>query len=227
MQSTTDRIIEQWILEAEAATSDNRRRHRRHPFFRPITVTLGPAPGTKFTAFSRDISAGGIGLLHDMPLDTHQATVTLPTIAGDRVDLDTEIVWCEPCGEGWYLSGGRFTSLSARQMTNLFVTTIAEEFKRRRHQRHPFFRPVTVTIGGVAGTRLTAFSRDISAGGMGLLHNMPLPTHHVTLTIPTTACEPMDVRTKIMWCQPGGEGWFLSGARFSALTLEELPDMLL
>ena len=59
---------------------------KRHPFFRPVTITNGGDHETKHLGFSRDISPTGIGLFHNIPLDAHHVTVTIPTTRpGDLV----------------------------------------------------------------------------------------------------------------------------------------------
>jgi hypothetical protein len=106
-------------------------------------------------------------------------------------------------------------------------SAVKAEADQRVSQRHPFFRPVTITIGGNGGTKFPAFSRDISPAGIGLLHSMPLDPGRLTLSIPWTAGHPLDVRTDLRWCAPAAEGWYLSGGRFVPLVLEELPCRLM
>ena len=226
MPSTIDQFLEDSLRNIIDTAATDSRHDPRCPFFRPVTVTVGGAQGTKLSAFSRDLSPTGIGLLHNMPLETHRVTLSIPVAAGQQVDLSTEITWCEPCGEGWYLSGGRFLGLSRLQVIALRLATGVVKVHRRLKQRQPFFRQVTITSGGAQRTQFSAFSRDISREGIGLLHSMPLEAHRVTLSIPTTASDRVELSTEITWCAPCGEGWYLSGGRFTTLSIQELHDFL-
>lgn len=95
---------------ATAADAGDRRRTERHPFFYPVNV-CSPKPGApNYSAFSRDISAGGMGLLHNMPLDPGPVVLTILGDSASDVRLTGDISWCVPCGEGWFTSGVRFNS---------------------------------------------------------------------------------------------------------------------
>ena len=85
----------------------------RQPFFRPITIKSVAKRSKQFSAFARELSTSGIGLLHSMPVECGETIVTIPSQSGEKVSIRTEIVWCQPCGEGWYLSGGRFLEADA------------------------------------------------------------------------------------------------------------------
>ncbi len=88
---------------------------------------------------------------------------------------------------------------------------------RRIVSRIPFVRPIHLTFEDRGQTEeLSCFSRDISRTGIGLLHNMPLKTGSVLISIEGEA-RPTRIRGKIIWCEPWGEGGYLSGATFTAL----------
>ncbi len=80
----------------------------RWPFFGPVTISVGGEEVPRFSAFARDLSPLGIGLLHIMPLEPGQMIVTLQGAKGEPLSLRTQIIWCQSAGEGWYTSGGRF-----------------------------------------------------------------------------------------------------------------------
>ncbi len=114
---TIDIMFEEPILELLNTAFSEQRSNTRSPFFLPVTITTGDAQQTKLSAFSLEISSEGIGLLHTMPLKTHRcAALSIPTTESHQVELSIEIKWCEPCGEGWYLSGGRFKKLSIEEL---------------------------------------------------------------------------------------------------------------
>jgi hypothetical protein len=222
MRPTASPLVE--ALLDEAATA-NRRLMKRYPFFRQATITIGGS--TTLSAFSRDISPSGVGLLHSMPLEPGQVTVKLAWGKGSQIDVRTEIRWCRAAGEGWYLSGGRFLRLSVRQVTAFLISAFKAEADRRLKQRYPFFRPITIIPTNGKLTELAAFSRDISPSGIGLLHRVRIDPGYVTVALPSLAGHPLEASTEIRWCAPAGGGWYLSGGRFVSLLLEELPDRLL
>jgi hypothetical protein len=47
-----------------------------------------------------------------MPVIPGEFTLTISSPTGAAVNVRTEIIWCRPCGEGWYLSGGRFLEMA-------------------------------------------------------------------------------------------------------------------
>ena len=73
------------------------------------------------------------------------------------------------------------------------------ETERRSTDRQPLFRPVTVTTLAGAGKRYSAFSRDISESGIGLLHNMPMELEEVSLTIGSDSETAVRIRASIKW----------------------------
>ena len=98
--------IHELVIEAHQDGSKDRRAEPRYPFFRRITLQV--PGGTPAVAFSREISASGIGLLHNVQLTPGEVELTIPSRRGFTVRVRTKILWCQPCGEGWYISGGQF-----------------------------------------------------------------------------------------------------------------------
>jgi hypothetical protein len=227
MRSGTSQLVERCLQEAIAAADSDRRMLLRRPFFRPVTIMTGVGPGTQLSAFSRDISPGGIGLLHDTPIDAGCVELSIPSKAGRLLLAGVEIRWCAPIGDEWHLSGGRFLGSPVRQATALLSAVVEAAYRRRVQQRHPFFRPITITMGAGKGQRVSAFSRDISARGIGLLHSAPLNTGRAILSIPSSSVHQLDISTEIRWCDPVGQGWYLSGGRFATVLLDDVPARLL
>lgn len=110
--------VNRLLNEAEAAAGE-RRAQGRHPLFRPVTIAIQVKGGfcRLVSAFVREISPTGIGLLHIIPLRVGDVIVTIKGDSGDSTRLRSEIKWCQPCGEGWYLSGGRFLGLGTPHET--------------------------------------------------------------------------------------------------------------
>jgi len=105
-ESTLRQTVRRMIYDAKQA-DDERRRNGRYPYFQPVMIQLKDSPEL-YSAFTRDVSPSGIGLLHWMPI--HPQPMTVITSLGDGTDLrlSVKVAWCVPCGEGWYISGGRF-----------------------------------------------------------------------------------------------------------------------
>lgn len=115
--------------------------------------------------------------------------------------------------------GGRLSAMAEQQIGQHVVRLLDEalaeqQVDRRAEPRFPFFRPVSIQPAGEPEHRYSAFAREISRTGVGLLHNMPLATGAATLTIHSTQGSPLCTKVEVIWCRPCGEGWFLSGCRF-------------
>lgn len=100
--------IHELMVQARSDDQMDRRGAARYPFFRPVTLAAETADLGPHQAFTRELSTTGIGLLHNLQLAPGAYTLTVLHVDGRRTSLPTEILWCRSCGEGWYLSGGRF-----------------------------------------------------------------------------------------------------------------------
>ena len=100
--------IAEMIQEILAIPPADRRTEQRVPYFAPVAIHLADAPGVSLSAFSKDISLSGIGLVHVMPVKAGRVQIALTLPSGRTVKLPTEIMWCRHHGNGWYTSGGRF-----------------------------------------------------------------------------------------------------------------------
>ncbi len=104
-------VVDRLLMESVPAEHGKRRTHKRYPFCRPVNVTLNPTTGP-FIAFTRNISSGGIGLLHHVPLLVNdEVLVTIPTDSDNLIRLQAKIEWCKCWGGSWYCSGGRLLGI--------------------------------------------------------------------------------------------------------------------
>ncbi len=103
--------IYQLVLEARTGLKTEQRSELRYPFSRPVSIEMDG--GQKYSAFSREISESGIGLIHNMDLNDREVEISIPSEGGYSIRVRTRIVWCEACGEGWYISGGRFIGIGS------------------------------------------------------------------------------------------------------------------
>lgn len=224
MQMLTSALIVNKLVKEASRDLTSNRRQRRIPFFRPTTISIRSQQHQCATGFSRDISSTGIGLLHRFRLDDSCTSVSIPTAMGGRTDISVEIAWCEPCGQGWYLSGAQYCGLRMQQSLSLLLATAMENTNGRFKQRYPFFRSVTVETRSLS-TKIYAFSRDICPCGIGLLHSVPLEPGVICLHVQGQNEEVLEMSVDITWCRPCADGWFLSGGRFRKLQLEALPTL--
>ncbi len=96
------------LREARANNSRECRSAVRYSFFRPVTVNVD---GNSLSAFSREVSEVGIGLLHNARLASGEVEISIPSDQGYSVCIRTDILWCTPIGDGWFISGGTFSSI--------------------------------------------------------------------------------------------------------------------
>jgi hypothetical protein len=210
-------------LLVEARSNDKRKARRgfRYPFFHATTIEN--KHGNVFAAFSRDISASGIGLLHKMELPLDEVRLKTATDRGNVVDVRAQITRCEPCGEGWFISGGNFVAptlhdterLRRRLRPVLREAREMDELADPTRTRYPCFRSASILLD--SGIRYFGFSRDISINSIGLLHDIELPLTEMEINIATERGYAVKVRTQITYCAPCGQGWFLSGGKFSSI----------
>jgi hypothetical protein len=99
-------------VEFESLLAATRRRECRTEVRYPLftTVTLRPArtPEKVVSAFSREISTRGIGLVHVAPLvkgEIYEVDIRVQDVYVCKIAC---IEWCRGLGEGWHLSGCRF-----------------------------------------------------------------------------------------------------------------------
>ncbi|HVU88909.1 MAG TPA: hypothetical protein VHD36_16415 [Pirellulales bacterium] len=83
----------------------------RYPFFRPVLITLDETK--RLSAFSRDLSPHGIGLMHSEALPLEEVEIRIGTGRGYYVKVRTMITSCRPCGDACYVSRGHFMSIPA------------------------------------------------------------------------------------------------------------------
>jgi hypothetical protein len=89
----------------------DRRTEARIPFCGPVSVTF-PDSDVRVSAFARDVSRGGIGLVHLAPLEPGEVIVSLRMPSDRAFAFRTEITWFRSYAEGWFASGGRFLDVA-------------------------------------------------------------------------------------------------------------------
>jgi hypothetical protein len=72
-----------------------------------VHAEIRTSRGNVIKAMSREISRGGIGLLHRGEIRPEEVTVRMTSDTRELV-YRVRIEWCRPCDNGMFLSGGRF-----------------------------------------------------------------------------------------------------------------------
>ena len=106
-RTSSDELMGELLLVAQTEFDKDRRAEQRFPFFRAVSVQIDRH---SFSAFTREIGAAGMGLLHSMELPLKEVTIT---IAGRHQQLRLRIERCESIGAGWYASGGKIVGTEA------------------------------------------------------------------------------------------------------------------
>ena len=84
------------------------RRERRIPYLASVSITPFGVPGERISAFVRDLSPGGIGLVYLTPMQTDEVVVKLQLPRDRMVAMVTQVVWRREFADGWFACGGRF-----------------------------------------------------------------------------------------------------------------------
>ena len=115
-------VVTQMVADAHFDQAE-RRSVGRVPYFTRVVLKLdgGNAKNddaVQMSAFSRDISAVGIGLVHSILLIPQVVSLTTRLRSGAVANMTVQLEWCEPCGDGWYVSGGSFVTGRVLSATN-------------------------------------------------------------------------------------------------------------
>ncbi len=94
--------------KARSGLHDELRQSRRFPFFQPVTIDTLQDGTECLSAFSRDISPRGIGLLLNWPLKLRPVNLRIHFGEDEEIPITGYVRWCQPCGHGWYVAGVSF-----------------------------------------------------------------------------------------------------------------------
>ena len=106
-RTSSDELMGELLLLAKTEFENDRRAEKRFPLYRAVSVQLDRHNSS---AFTREIGASGMGLLHSMELPLEEVTIT---VAGRHQQLRLRIERCESIGAGWYVSGGKIVGTEA------------------------------------------------------------------------------------------------------------------
>ncbi len=99
-------------MEAQRSKLTERRTEPRHSFVRPVQIYVAQNP--PFSAFSKDMSKQGIGVVadHEMAVGT-MAVISIHSTTHYPVHVNCELRWSEKFGPGWFLTRWKFISIVA------------------------------------------------------------------------------------------------------------------
>jgi len=196
-------------------SAKQQRANPRFPFSAPLEA-INP-DGTTRHIFCRDISADGIGLLTKGDIEPDMITVRVPVAFGTSLEIQAQPGWSHPIGSGWYMSGARFIGSTQRDRIHLWLTRRLQSLRRRASHRYPFYRPVMICYGLRDTEPTEAFARDISTGGMGLIHELPIGSDVAFVTVGDED-RMLEFRMKNAWTRRCDSGLFISGWSFHPRT---------
>ena len=111
MQEEIDRLLS----EIQRSRLSERRTEPRHSFVRPVQIHFPNGPSR--AAFSKDLSAQGIGIICNVMMGIGSlAILEVHSTQGMPVILTSEVRWCDPYGKGWFLVGWKFIAIALRPM---------------------------------------------------------------------------------------------------------------
>jgi len=110
-----------WEDPAEEQETTNRRSEGRTKCSIPVDVFEYGATGElnalaqddSHTAYMRNISSSGIGVLHHSPIDAHQLVLRIALGDDEYISLRVCLLWRRPEKDGWYSSGGKVAEVIA------------------------------------------------------------------------------------------------------------------
>jgi len=113
-------FVERLVRETVLARVEERREPRHKIAIEVLAQPLDPdfqPTSEPFKAMSRDISAGGLGLVHTRSISDKHLLVKLEVPSGSRMTLVMEVLRCRPMGL-FYDIGGRFVArLNSEEQT--------------------------------------------------------------------------------------------------------------
>lgn len=100
------------LLEEDAFYDrcENRSSHREH-LVRPVQLQIRGS-SERITAFSRNVSAAGIGLITDVAIPERSvAVMSIEGLKGSDVKFLADCRWCRSYGTNWKISGWQFINI--------------------------------------------------------------------------------------------------------------------
>jgi hypothetical protein len=100
-----EQAIPRLVAEAKEVAQRERRSEKRIPFFRNASIHVN---GQCYSAYTRNISDSGIGLMHTMELPLCDVELNITADLGRFLKFRARVERCESSGDGLYVSGLMF-----------------------------------------------------------------------------------------------------------------------
>lgn len=97
IESFVGRLAREYFLDGPDRRVEPRLRVTLPVNLQPLDDGLNPL-GYRSRAVTRDISASGIGLVCQDPVNTPYLSLQLPTPTGETIDIIAEVLRCRPVG---------------------------------------------------------------------------------------------------------------------------------
>jgi anti-sigma regulatory factor (Ser/Thr protein kinase) len=240
MRSFLDEIAYEYggrrlILTMKRESGEEKRHKPRLPLHEPLRVAPIRPDGTvdwdaAYEAVSRNFSANGVALLQEGLASTQRVLIGI--LAGNRpIYIPAEIRHCRNLSGDVVELGCHFQTQSpasaapdsdaAAAMQNAINTlleardpTLLPKDNRRSHQRVVFNERIEVET---PNERVTAFTRDLSKGGIAFITTLPLALEVSVVFLPRDHGPSLRVRAQVVRCNKIKDGLYDIGARFLEL----------
>ena len=99
------------MLDEDAMYDNENRNAFREHLVRPVTLVVR-GQADPIHAFSRNVSASGIGLVTDVVVpDGTTAVLTVESLKNGPLKILAQCRWCRPFGRNWRISGWQFINV--------------------------------------------------------------------------------------------------------------------
>lgn len=194
----------------EAVSGFEGRDYPRFPYQNRIRATILPLDGVEgepiaaCDMLTRDLSRGGINLIHSEALESQQQLL----IELNGLSRCVEVVWCRRLSHRCFSIGCKFVARRSGPTRSL------------SDPRHPYQAQIEATIlppaeaASQPPVQCTMSTRDLSRGGINLLHtNQLLPGQRIVIFLKALR---RHVQAVVMWCQQLAHQCYAAGCRFIA-----------
>lgn len=109
-----EEVVKALLNEDELFSLRERRNNSRKNFVRQVTVVFCDRPKVRLNGFTRDLSQGGIGLIHKFQVESGaKALITIHRLWDQPVVLKCEARWSSSNHQGWFQSGWTILSVES------------------------------------------------------------------------------------------------------------------
>ncbi len=165
-----------------------------------------------------DLHESGMRIHSDFSLEDGEVFPVRMSL-DEPLEVQVEVVWQKELIGGMYVLGLKFTNLTREQssLIGTFLDKYSPENRRRSYRLDRIL--VVEMILGATRQKLGVFTLDLSASGMRITHEFPLPED---MEIPCRVLleydqDPIDVTVRVQWQKENAFGQFLIGLEFTEI----------